>query len=247
MRDAPCVDRAGRMRNPHGRAQKGDRTEDPHHHRAQHLIVEQRNAKWIRVPGVVEIHRTSAEGQRSREHGVDQVRAHQIGQQHPSEVPFARWPGTNQAIPEEQRREQKAQVLDVVPNLILQGKVVSRRNVPGEEGQVHHQPCRKGLQQKTECAPQPCRPEQRTQQKQSPPRQPAQHGDYRRRQQNQRRDSRHQQQMLDHVRAEQSVGQLVHGRSNRAPQDRHAQFKEQSRQTGNCLGRVRRIRIHPTK
>ena len=123
-----------------GGNQEDERAEDPHDDRSDHLIGKRRELKRVWLRQVIRIHRPGAEGEERGERRVDDVRREQIQDQSPGIDAAAGRPWPDDRPPEEQRREEETHMLDDVPPLVRQGKVIGGRHMPSQKDDVHHDP-----------------------------------------------------------------------------------------------------------
>ena len=109
-------------------------------------------------------------------------------------------------------------MFELVPVLMLQREIISRRHMPAQKDEVHRQPRHDRRSQKMAKTPQPFQPKQRPDQANSEPtREAAQQRNHGISQQQERRNERHQQQMLHHVRTQQRIGEPIERRSDSDP------------------------------
>ncbi len=121
------------IRDCGGWNEEGDRAEDPHDDCAEDLVRERLDPKGVGVGDVVRVDRAVAEGEEGRKRCIDEVGADQIEKDAPVVTSACGGPGAQDAPPKEQRSEEEADVLEVVPVFVFEGEVVGGGNVPERE------------------------------------------------------------------------------------------------------------------
>src|ERR1700733_6459482 len=208
--------------------QKHQRTHDPHNDRTEHLVGQRRNMERVRLPQVVAIDWLPAEGEKRRQRCVYDVCHDQVRQRIPAHRVHARRPRPNQWPPEKDGRSKEADVFELVPVLMFERKIISRRHMPAQKDKVHRQPRHQRRSKKVTNTPQHLQPKQRPHHTHGESTgKPAQQRNHRIPKQQKRRHERHQQQMLHHMRAEQRIGKPIERRANRDPDSRETK-KERS-------------------
>ena len=108
----------------HDGTEVGEGAEDPHDGCAENLILKHGDTEGIRVVDVVAVDGAIAECEERGEHGVHQVRADQVDKDSPVALLGACGPWPEDAVPEEHRCAEEAEVLDDVPVLVFEGEIV---------------------------------------------------------------------------------------------------------------------------
>ena len=180
---------------------------------------------------------------REGENGREQ-RGLRLGEQeihdHPPPWPcLPRRPGQDHRMPEEQRCQEEARVLDVVPEVGSQRQIVQRGRMPGPERDDERHPRDARLREDAGEPPhRPCR-QHRGHRVPRGKREPRKQRRHWRAQPEQRGRHHHQQEVLDHVRLERPVAQRVDRRADRHEHDAESR-RERHRAPGpEALGHAR--------
>src|ERR1017187_5955899 len=207
-------------RNENRGDQEDQRTDNPHDDRADDLVGHGRHVKGVRLREVVRVDGAVAEGEEGRERGVDDVRANQVRDHGPAWVAGAGRPRADERPPEENRRAEKADVLEVMPAFVLQREVVGGGYVPAQEYQIHGEPRDQGPGEEAAQYAQRLQSKQGAQQGDGEEAgKAAQQRDLRITEKQERGNQGHEKQMLHHVGAEKGVGKAVHRRADGKPED----------------------------
>ena len=128
-------------------------------------------------------------------------------------------------------------MLELVPVLVFEREVVGCGNVPAEEDEIHGEPCDDRRDEEVAKAPKSLHAKQWSEQGDGDGAgKAAQQRDDWIAEKKQRRGEGHQQKMLDHVGAEESIGEAVEGRGDGEPDDGEAE-EEGSQPPGGENGR----------
>ena len=150
-----------------------------------------------------------------------------------------RRPGQDHRVPEEQRRQEEARVLDVVPEVGSERHVVQRGHMPCPERDDERDPRDARLREDAGEPPHRPRRQHRGHRVPRGKREPRKQRRHRRAQPEQRGRHHHQQQVLDHVRLERPVAQRVDRRAERQEHDAESR-RERHRAPGpEALGHAR--------
>src|SRR5277367_4539313 len=112
--------------------------------------------------GVVPVNRTITKSQECCEKCVHHISRDQVDQYAPTITVRACRPRLNDTPPKETRGAEKAEMLDRMPALMLQGEVEGRWNMPCDKGHIHGSPCNHGRYQPSSEAPQKRHTKERT-------------------------------------------------------------------------------------
>ena len=207
----------------HGGSEEDEGAEDPHDSGSEDLILNKRDAEGIGVADVVLVDGAIAEGDGGGDQGVYQVGADEVEEDAPVALLRVRRPGTDDAPPEEERGGKEAEVLDGVPGLVVEGEVVGGGDVPGDEGEVHGEPGYGWLDQPGGEAAEGGAPDERGDDPaHDGRRKAAQERDSGESVEDEGRDDGHDEEVLDHVGAEERVGEAIHGGGDGEPEDEDA-------------------------
>lgn len=225
------------VRDCGGWNQEGDGAEDPHNDRAEDLVGEGLDLKGVGVGDVVRVDRAVTEGEKGRKRCVDQVGAYQIEKDVPVAPSACGGPGAQDAPPKEQRGEEEADVLEVVAVFVFEGEVVGGGNMPEEKDRIHQEPCDRRENEQVRKSTEGFGPKQRSGDWSAHEgRQAAKERDNRKTEENQRRDERHKNEVLDHVGTEQHVGKRIQRRADGDPKCGQARKKRQESRRGELSG-----------
>src|ERR1700733_15324541 len=118
----------------------------------------------------------------------------------------------------------------LMPVLVLEGEVVGSRDMPAKKRQVHREPRHQRRSQDVSKMPKHLDANQRPEEmNRNSAGQATQQRNYGIAQKKKRRSKRHEQKMLDHMRAQQHIGKAIKRRRNRKPDD--SQPKQESCQS----------------
>ena len=94
--------------------------------------------EWI-WPGYIElVNWPAAKGEKCGKGGIHDVSGQQVQQNHPAVGTDPARPRMQDYVPEEQRRHQKADVLEVMHALMTQSEVIGFGQMPGEKDNVEN-------------------------------------------------------------------------------------------------------------
>ena len=148
--------------------EEDQRANNPHEDSSEALVIERRKVERVRLLQVVAVDGTVTEGKECRERCIHDVRSDQVGNHVPAWVAFARRPRADERPPEQDRGSKKADMLELVPVLMLKGKVIGGGYVPTEEYEIHRHPRnQRHCNDMTDCSqrlPSEQRPKHRSQQ-----------------------------------------------------------------------------------
>lgn len=192
--------------------EEDERAQDPHDDGSGALVGDGVDVEGVWTLEVVGVDGAVAKGEEGGERGIDDVCYDQIRQHDPAWIARGRRPGADERPPEEDRCGEETDVLELMPVFVLEGEVVAGGDVPEEEGEIHREPCYERSSEKVAEGAEPLHAQEGGEQMDSHVvGKAAEEWDLWVAKEKKRWDEGHQEEVLDHVGAEECVGEAVHG------------------------------------
>src|SRR5579862_3750385 len=170
--------------------EENDRAQHPHESAGGILIGQRAQTERPRDFAVAGIEQAARKTEKRGDPGVHEIGEQKIRDQYPALGNGPRRPGRDDRPPEEEARREEAEMLEVVPVLRAQRKLVRSRYVPPHERNVHRDPGDSGTNEESRYLAKESRAKERAQHwPHEPGGQSAQHRYNRRAQQDERRSS----------------------------------------------------------